>query len=61
MTAAGLILGALLALMLLARELARILGIAQRGRRSRALDALLWSSAAAFAAVTAVRVLHYLT
>ncbi len=59
MTAAGLIVGVLLALTLLARELAGIIG-RPRGRASTVLRAAAWVGAAAFAALTAVRLVQFI-
>ena len=60
MTAAGLIVGGLLALALLARELAGILG-SRRWLESGALRAAIWAGALAFAVLTTVRVVQFAT
>lgn len=58
MTAAGLITGALLALGLLARELAFVPSGAREAGRRR--SPALWLLALAFATLTVIRIAHYL-
>lgn len=61
MTAAGITVGLLLVLALLCRELVGITGASLQLEVRRALDVGTWAIAAAFAALTLVRVLQYLT